>query len=419
MSLNHALPALRASLDAIPMEHEGRTMVLLRDNEGFLQDTFLLSPAGMLAASFLDGHNTLDDVQQLFQKRTGFALSVADLENLVNQLKGARLLDTPEVRAAREERRRDFYNSAVRAPVHVGGGYPADPAELTKFLEKFQIPEATEDAAQSEIRNPKSEIVGLLAPHIDFHRGGAAYASAYGALAGSRPPDAIVAIGVAHSSPVSPWVMTPKGYQTPFGSMSVHEELYKEVADCLDYDPRADEEVHRGEHSLEFQAIWLKHLWKEAAPPWVPILSSTLERYAGESSPKTADRIEKMLVAVAARLRQFVKGGRRLLVLGGIDLAHVGPRFGDQLPLNAETKARVRAADRQSLQEALKLRAEPFYMAGVGDGAWRKVCGLSATYTALRWIEAIAPSARGTLLAYDQAPDPMGGIVSFTSVSFR
>jgi len=42
------------------------------------------------------------------------------------------------------------------------------------------------------------------------------------------------------------------------------------------------------------------------------------------------------------------------------------------------------------------------------------VCGLTATYTALRLLE----GAAGSLKRYGFAPDPAGGIVSFASAVF-
>ena len=102
---------------------------------------------------------------------------------------------------------------------------------------------------------------------------------------------------------------------------------------------------------------------------------------------------------------------------GGVDLAHVGPRFGDEIDLNPALEKRIEDEDRKSLAHALKLEADPFYLSVVADGHWRKVCGLSATYTALRWLKLLG-APEGRLLTYGQAPDPSGGIVSFASLIF-
>jgi len=56
----------------------------------------------------------------------------------------------------------------------------------------------------------------------------------------------------------------------------------------------------------------------------------------------------------------------------------------------------------------------------VAGDHWRRVCGLSSLYTGLRLIKELggASASPGRLLAYGQAPDPAGGLVSFASALF-
>jgi hypothetical protein len=51
----------------------------------------------------------------------------------------------------------------------------------------------------------------------------------------------------------------------------------------------------------------------------------------------------------------------------------------------------------------------------MADGNRRHVCGLSATYAALR----LMGDVEGRILKYGFAPDPGGGIVSFASMAFQ
>src|SRR5438128_901787 len=88
-------------------------------------------------------------------------------------------------------------------------GRAREPLELGMFLGKFfKDPKGPGEVftGSPQLDSP----VGLVAPHIDFFRGGPHYAWAYGELAKHRPPDLIVALGVAHVSPRSPWVLTLK-----------------------------------------------------------------------------------------------------------------------------------------------------------------------------------------------------------------
>jgi AmmeMemoRadiSam system protein B len=186
------------------------------------------------------------------------------------------------------------------------------------------------------------------------------------------------------------------------------------------YDPRADEWVHKNEHSLEFQAVWLRYLWREKTPPWIPILVSSFERFSADDVPSKIPTIEKALKDFGEVLRAQQQKGRKVMILCGIDLAHVGPRFGDDIEITPELKKKIEEEDRKSLVDAMALDADSFYRSVIADEHWRKVCGLSALYTGLRLIKDLGGSTSqfGRLLTYGQAPDPAGGIVSFASAVF-
>jgi AmmeMemoRadiSam system protein B len=196
--------------------------------------------------------------------------------------------------------------------------------------------------------------------------------------------------------------------------MEVDGALYDALASKLWYDPRADEWTHKNEHSLEFQAVWLKHLWREKAPKWVPVLVSTFERFTGDGTPSGVPTIEKALKDMGEVVAAEQAKGRSVMILDGIDLAHVGPRFGDDLELGPELEKKVEDEDRRSLVSAMALDADGFWSSVVDGGHWRKVCGLSALYTGLRLKKALG-AGPGRLLTYGQAPDPAGGLVSFAS----
>jgi len=414
------LPALRRGLEMFPMEHQGKAMLALRDMEGLTDESVALSAQGMLLASFLDGNRAMAEVQSLFAKATGTFLQPAEIMNLVNQLEKSGFLETPEIEAKRHKIFEDFLASPVRRPAHQGIGYPENNLELASVLGAFfqdpKGPGKTIPAAPVSTVSP----VGLFGPHIDFLRGGPAYAWAYQALAESPPPDVIVALGVAHASPNSPWVMTTKAYETPYGPMNVDLGLYESIKSHLWYDPRDDEWVHRGEHSLEFQAVWLKYLWRDKTPPWVPILCSSFDRFCPDKPPSTVESVEKAVAGIGEMLAERARKGQKILILAGVDLAHVGPAFGDDMTMGPDVEKKVEAEDRKSLEHVLTLESDPFYLSVVEGDHWRKVCGLSALYTSLRWIKALGNGSlpQGKLLTYGQAPDPRGGIVSFASGIF-
>ncbi len=401
----------------MPAEEDGKPVFVLRDLEEITDKPLALSGGGMMLASLLDGKRTVEQLCAEFQKAAGAEIPADVVLGLVNALDEAGYLETPAVADKRRKAAEFFRASPKRPAAFAGPSYPADSLLLAGHLGKFFTNEkgpGKEKSAEASKPAP----LGLVAPHIDFTRGGPAYAWAYQALSERRPPDVVVALGVAHASPDSPWVFTHKSYETPFGPMEVDDELYERLSSRVWYEPRADEWVHKNEHSLEFQAVWLKYLWREKAPKWIPILVSTFERFSPEEAPSTIPTIEKAIKDLGEVLKAEIAKGKSVMILNGIDLAHVGPRFGDDLEITPELERTIETEDRKSLVDALALDADGFYRSVVADGHWRKVCGLSALYTGVRLIKAIGAKEPGRLLSYGQAPDPAGGVVSFASAIF-
>ena len=403
----------------MPAVEDGQQVFVLRDLEELSDKPLALSSGGMLLISLLDGRRAAADVRARFAAETGADVELAVILDLVNALDEAGYLETPKVAGKRVDAIDKFKAAPKRAAVFAGPSYPAKPEPLAKALDAFFKAEKGPGKPREETGIKPAPLL-LAAPHIDFGRGGPAYAWAYQALSERRPPDVVVALGVAHVSPATPWVLTPKDYETPYGPVLVDAPMYDALASKLWYDPRADEWVHKNEHSLEFQAVWLKHLWREKTPKWVPVLTSSFERFCGDDPPSRSPALEKAFRDLGAALREQAEAGRSVMILAGIDLAHVGPRFGDDLELTPELERRIEAEDRASLVAALAGDADGFWRATVKDGHWRKVCGLSALYTGLRLMRELSggKAAPGRLLSYGQAPDPAGGIVSFASAIY-
>ncbi len=413
------IPPLRQDLEMTPITHEGRPLVLLSDLLGLDEESLAVSPAVAMIASLFDGQKRAADIAADLAAQKAL-LSEAEIQSLADQLAKHGLLDTPEAREKRRRLLKEFSQSPRRAFRAKARGLPENPLEFGAFLGGFyKAPKGPGEEPPPTVSGTPP--LGLVSPHIDFFRGGPLYAWAYLELAKHPPPDVVVALGVAHLSPRSPWVLTRKAYETPHGPLEVDESLYEEIRGALWYDPLEEEWVHAKEHSLEFQALWLKYLWRKDAPKWVPILCSSYERYCTDRPPSSVPTIEGALEKIGRALRARRERGQRVLILAGVDLAHVGRRFGDDRDVTPELQKEIETLDRASLEKALALDADAFFRTGTGDGAWRKVCGLSALYTSLRWIKALSngKTPAGRLLAYGQAPDPAGGVVSFVSAVFE
>jgi AmmeMemoRadiSam system protein B len=193
--------------------------------------------------------------------------------------------------------------------------------------------------------------------------------------------------------------------------MPTDKDVVEGLAQALGPEPAFAEEVHHiREHSIELALVWLQYFLKDRSCPIVPILCGSFHSYLeGESDPKYDERIGETL----ARLAEATSG-RRTLVVAAADLAHVGPVFGDPLPMDPVSRARLAAEDGESLAAICDGDAEEFFQRSRRESDARRLCGLPPIYMTLRYLE----GTRGESLGYDQCPaDATGGsVVSIAGV---
>jgi AmmeMemoRadiSam system protein B len=402
-SPHRALPKLRP-LDFIAVEWQGERVVCARDYEGLLDGPVIVPLPIMLVALLLDGRRDAAGVQVEYARMAGGALlPPAQLDRIIRDLDAHGLLESPALEARRRAAADAYRAAPHRAMAHAGSAYPAEPEACAAVLRRYL---ATGGAAAAPAGRPPR---GLLAPHIDFGRGGPMYGRAYAALSGVPDGACIVVIGVAHAGSTAPYVLTAKGYETPFGVVELDRALFDAVTRRLPFDALAEEPVHRGEHSVEFQVVWLSHMLAGRRFTVLPVLTGPLEAHVTDGTPAAVPEIE----AFVATLRDAIAAADRpVVVVGGVDLSHVGPRFGDGEPVGPALRDRAAAADRAALRHVERGDAEEWWRTVAADGNRCHVCGLGAIYTVLRLLAPVT----GRVLGYDQGLDPAGGLVGFSAV---
>lgn len=404
------LPALRA-LDAFPLREDGQVWLALRDVDGWTDRLTLLTHMEAQMASRFDGERTAAEVAAELS-RHGIPASASDVALFAERLEAALMLDSPRFKKL-VKTRTAAYRKARSRPAHLAGrSYAADPGELAAEMAAFFARPGAPGRAPAP--RSKTRPTGLIAPHIDFHRGGAGYAWAYQDLLGSSLPPLCVVIGVAHRTPRTPLVLAAKDFETPLGPVPLAAELARDLEDGAPFDLRADEMVHRAEHSAEFQAVWLAYARQALGGEtrMLPLLASSCDLSGAEAGART----EAVLDRLAALLEPHKKD---LLLVCGADLAHIGPRFGDDRDVTPEWLAEVEERDREGLARLAEQDARGWLASVQSDGNTRKVCGVSAAYAFSRLHRALYPKAKGELLHWGHAADPSGGEVSFASMSFR
>jgi hypothetical protein len=271
--------------------------------------------------------------------------------------------------------------------------------------------------AQAPPRAGSATLLGLVAPHMDLWRAAPGYGHAYRALGeglGSEV-DTVILLGTSHALMRQPFAVCAKAFDTPLGALAVDDDALASLANGASFDVRADEYLHKAEHSIELQAVFVRHVLAAKAHRdvrIVPVLCGLAEAQATRRPPETLRNAESFITALASIVRR--RAGR-VIVIAGADLAHVGPRFGDRSPLDDRGRDQLRARDAESLELARTVDARRFFDHVASDLDERRVCGLGPMYAMLR----VLGESRGDLLHYAQHVDEGdGSIVSHASVAY-
>ena len=410
-------PRLRA-VEAFPVQHQGQRCIALRDPAGFT-DRIAVLPGPLLdLVSLFDGEHPVAAIHEILRRRHGEAPSVDQIGALIEQLDDAGFLDSERFRARRRATDDAFRQSPTRPAAHAGGAYAGAPEALREQIAGFfRHPDGPGPAdgarpADGPSRRAAGTLSALIAPHIDFHRGGPTYGRAYQEVLDRSDADLFVILGTCHAGMADPFAITLKPYDTPLGPAAVDRDFYEALARRAGQDLLASEPAHRAEHSIEFQALMLQYLLGARRPFTIlPVLASYLHEavWAG-TEPEADPRVPRFLDALGETI---ASSPRRVCLIAGVDLAHVGPRFGDPDANTEASLATVERADRAMLEPVVAGDARGFFAGVAADGDARRICGLSPIYSLLR----VLPEAPGRLIQYRQWPDPEGA-VTFCAVSF-
>jgi AmmeMemoRadiSam system protein B len=255
-------------------------------------------------------------------------------------------------------------------------------------------------------------LVGIAAPHVSPSGGWQTYRAAYSALGEEHKDRTFVVLGTSHYGEPDCFGLTRKPFSTPFGTalpdLRLIEELASEPA------ARMEDYCHAVEHSIEFQVIFLQHLFG-AGIRIVPILCGSFARSIVQGGkPEDNENVRRFL----ERLGEMqAREGNRLLWVLGIDMAHMGIRYGD--PFAAEANRgemeEVGVRDRGRIDRVAAGDAEGFWDLVQENSDDLKWCGSSPLYTFLRSV----PQARGSLRGYEQWNIDERSVVSFGAISFN
>jgi len=399
-------------VEAFPVEQKGQTLVCLRDPSALAPEPVLVGMGAYFLVTLFDGSNDLRDIQAAFTRRFGDLLPLEQLEQLIAALDSAGFLFSPAFTERERSVREQFHASPERATALAGLCYERDAVKLRAQLGAFFDP--PEGPGRTPAANRDTALAGLIAPHIDPRRGAAAYAHAYAELLSHEPPELVVILGTSHyGAGPELFAATRKNYATPLGTLATDRDFVERLAERYSGgDLFADELLHRNEHSIEFQALFLAWALGTHGYQIVPILVTSFHQMV-ESGEVPADesRVASFLEAMRAEL---AAERRRVLIIAGVDFAHVGKKFGDSFAADQSVAERVTREDFALIENIKRGDSAGFFADVARDQDARRICGLAPMYTQLELLR----GRPARLLKYGIAMEPeTESAVSFASLA--
>lgn len=400
------LPRLRTNLDFMPSPVAERPGLLIRDSFQYSDATLIVPPPLVECLRCFDGEQTDLDLRQALVRLTG-DLRVGDLQqHLVQSLSRAGFLEDEVYERLKEDRHRVFAEATKREAAHKGSAYPDEPSALRKRLCEY--------INGGEGLALRDDLLGIAAPHVSLEGGRQCYQTAYRLMGPQYKDRAFVILGTSHFGESERFGLTRKPFVTPLGEAVTDVSLVDRLAADAASSVNMEDYCHAVEHSIEFQVIFLQQLFG-AGVRILPILCGPYTHSIGHGGkPEDDERVRRFLDALG---ELAAREGKRLFWVLGIDMAHIGRRYGDPFTARADQgeMAVVAARDRSRIDRVVEGDAPSFWEQVQENHDDLRWCGASSLYTFLKAL----PQAKGELLRYQQWNIDDQSVVSFGALAFR
>jgi MEMO1 family protein len=399
------LPRLRTNLDFMPSPVKDRPGLLIRDSYRYSDSTLIVPPVLVRCLALFDGLHTDLDLRQTLFDLTG-DLRVGDVgRNLVESLGAAGFLEDERYARLKDERQTAFREAPKREPVHSGTAYPEDTAGLQGVLAGY--------LRDGKGPSPDPSLAAIAAPHVSPEGGWQCYQAAYRLLGPQYRDRTFVILGTSHYGEPERFGLTRKPFVTPLGEaitdVALVDALEREAGPAVNM----EDYCHAIEHSIEFQVLFLQHIYG----PDIRILPVLCGPYGHSlyegGKPEEDEKVRRFLGALG---EMAAREGNRLFWILGVDLAHMGRRYGDQFAASADEgeMAMVTVRDKSRIERVTESDAEGFWDLVQEHHDDLKWCGSAPIYT---FLKAVRP-VRGRLESYQQWNIDEQSVVSFGALSF-
>lgn len=378
------IPPLRRDVQVIPVEDNGRSLLVFYDPMKVSTPGFALDRSVEPVLSLIDGQKSLDQLIPYFAD----GVSAKELLKFIQTLDEQNLLESEKFRKHSDLIETQFEEAEIRPPALAGSSYPADKNEAEGFVR---------DILQKCNGSMVSESPGkaLYAPHIDLRVGAQQYAEAFSSLRKIKPARVVI-LATAHYSGYYPdvyeglpFIGSEKDYQLPGRVLKTDRKIVKALAHSGDDAGFTNKDrAHRIEHSIETHLLFASHIWKHDFQI-VPILVAGLDEILYMPDGNIGRKIEQF----SKQIRQLDTVDTFYLISG--DLSHVGKKFGDAQSARLMRKD-VENFDHAFIETALSNKPHQMLEHIGGNYDAYRVCGFPPLFTFLKTF----PDHKGTPLNY-------------------
>ena len=393
----------------MPSPVPDRPGLLLRDPFKYTDATIIVPPLLARLLTLFDGESTDLDMRAALTQITGELRTEELAAHFIDALDSNGFLLSPSFEQRREQRHREFAAARSRRR--------PTPARSTLTGRRLaRDARRLRDAGRRRRRarrRRRGEAAGPAAPHVSPEGGYRSYAAAYRRLRAEHADKTFLILGTSHYGAPETFGLTRKPYQTPLGPVETDTAFVDELARRAQDSVVMEDFCHSSEHSIELQSVFLQgrlgpHVPQGERLRAVPILCGALaESLWTGRPPETSDTARRFFEALAETASQRDD----LVWVLGVDMAHIGRRYGDHFDAVAEQGplVEVRRRDQQRLERLLAGDCEGYFDLMRADHDDLRWCGYGPMYTFLQ----SAPRFQGRALQYEQWNIDPNSVVSF------
>jgi AmmeMemoRadiSam system protein B len=222
-----------------------------------------------------------------------------------------------------------------------------------------------------------------------------------------------IILGTSHYGEPEKFGLTRKPFETPLGRTQIDLPMIDRLASRAASGVTVEDYCHSVEHSIEFQVLFLQWLYGPDIRI-VPILCGAfVQSIYGRGMPEDDEGVARVL----GELGEIAAAeSERVAWVLGVDMAHIGRRYGDRVSARANEGHLAEVASRDAARNEQ-------IAAGNASGFWDLVqqnrddlrwCGSAPIYTFLKAV----PQARGQVHRYEQWNIDEASVVTFAGISF-